>query len=92
MSKAGRHTIALTLLSTLMSLLLEVTEAAARKRPFVLEEATIADIQAAITAQEVTATELVELYLERIKAYNGTCVNEPEGILGPISTIPHAGS
>ena len=31
------------------------------------------------------------LYLERIKAYNGTCVNEPEGILGPISTIPNAG-
>lgn len=38
----------------------------------------------------VTTTEIVEGYLERIKAYNGTCVNEPEGILGPISTIPDA--
>ena len=91
MSKAARHTIALTLLSTLMSLLLEITEAAARKRPFVLEEATISDIQKAIAGRKITTTDLVALYLERIKAYNGTCVNEPEGILGPVSTIPHAG-
>jgi Asp-tRNA(Asn)/Glu-tRNA(Gln) amidotransferase A subunit family amidase len=34
---------------------------------------------------------VVELYLKRIKAYNGTCVNEPQGILGPITTKPHAG-
>jgi hypothetical protein len=27
--------------------------------------------------------------LRRIKAYNGTCVNQPMGILGPV-TIPHA--
>jgi hypothetical protein len=33
---------------------------------------------------------LVELYLKRIKAYNNTCVSEPMGILGPITTIPHA--
>src|SRR5581483_2053887 len=26
----------------------------------------------------------------RIKAYNGPGVEEPEGILGPIKTIPHA--
>ena len=26
-------------------------------------------------------------YLKRIQAYNGTCVNEPQGILGPITTI-----
>ncbi len=62
-----------------------------RRTPFVLEEATIAEIQKAITSKKITATELVGLYLQRIKAYNGTCVNEPEGILGPISTIPHAG-
>ena len=30
-------------------------------------------------------------YLERIQAYNGTCVDEPEGILGPITMIPNAG-
>jgi hypothetical protein len=33
---------------------------------------------------------LVELYLKRIKTYNNTCVSEPMGILGPITTIPHA--
>ena len=49
------------------------------------------DIQQAILGRQITATELVTRYLERIKAYNGTCVNEPNGILGPISTIPHAG-
>jgi amidase len=58
---------------------------------FRVEEATIADIQRAILRRHVTTTEIVEDYLERIKAYNGTCVNQPEGILGPISTIPHAG-
>ncbi len=34
---------------------------------------------------------VVEQYLQRIKAYNGTCVNEPQGILGPVTTIPRAG-
>jgi amidase len=58
---------------------------------FAIEEATIAQIQAAIVARKVTATDIVRLYLERIKAYNGTCVNEPEGILGPITMIPNAG-
>jgi amidase len=58
---------------------------------FHLHEATIADIQRAIQSKQLTAVGLVELYLKRIKAYNGTCVNEPQGILGPITTIPHSG-
>lgn len=58
---------------------------------FHLEEATIPQIQQAILDKEITSTRLVELYLRRIKAYNGTCVNQPQGILGPISTIPDAG-
>jgi amidase len=57
---------------------------------FHLEEASIADIQRAITAKKITSTSLVELYLKRIKTYNNTCVNEPMGMLGPITTIPHA--
>src|SRR3984957_19342546 len=57
---------------------------------FHLQEASIADIQRAIMAQKITSTNLVELYLKRIKAYNNTCVNEPMGILGPVTTIPHA--
>lgn len=59
--------------------------------PFKVEEATISDIQSAIQSRRITVTDLVNLYLKRIQAYNGTCVNEPSGILGPISTIPHAG-
>jgi len=66
----------------------------AQQRPpakFHLQEARIADIQRAITAKEISSVGLVELYLKRIKAYNNACVNEPMGILGPITTIPHAG-
>ncbi|HEY4214993.1 MAG TPA: amidase [Steroidobacteraceae bacterium] len=58
---------------------------------FAVEEARIDDIQAAIKSKRITTVQLVHLYLARIKAYNGTCVNQPEGILGPITTIPHAG-
>ena len=65
--------------------------AAAKKKPgFALEEATVDDIQTAIKTRKTTVTDIVEGYLERIKAYNGTCVNQPEGILGPISTIAHS--
>ncbi len=57
---------------------------------FHLQEASIADIQHAILAGKITSTSLVELYLNRIKTYNNTCVSQPMGILGPITTIPHA--
>ena len=65
--------------------------AAPASRPFQLQEATIAQIQEAIITKQITSVQLVKLYLARIKAYNGTCVKEPQGILGPIQTIPHAG-
>ncbi|HEY0342718.1 MAG TPA: hypothetical protein VGC34_18090, partial [Steroidobacteraceae bacterium] len=58
---------------------------------FHLEEATITSIQRAILAKQLTSTQLLQLYLARSKAYNGTCVKQPQGILGPIETIPHAG-
>ena len=45
------------------------------------------DIQQAIPARQITTEQLVRLYLARIKAYNGTCVNEPQGMLGPIQPI-----
>jgi Asp-tRNA(Asn)/Glu-tRNA(Gln) amidotransferase A subunit family amidase len=57
---------------------------------FEIHEATIADIQRAIQGGRVSTVGVVELYLARIKAYNGTCVNQPQGILGPVTTIPHA--
>src|ERR1035438_3779718 len=55
-----------------------------------LQEAGIADIQRTILAKQITSTGIVELYLKRIKAYNNACVNVPSGILGPITSIPHA--
>ena len=64
---------------------------AQRARPFDVNEATIADIQRALQSKRITTVGVVEQYLKRIKAYNGTCVNEPQGILGPITTIPRAG-
>ncbi len=57
---------------------------------FRLEEASIRDIHQAIVARKITSVGLVQGYLKRIKAYNGVCVKEPMGILGPITTIPHA--
>src|SRR6266581_3823925 len=59
---------------------------------FQIEEATIENIQAAILRGEVTSTRLVQLYLHRIKAYNGPCVNLPDGVLGlgPITPIKNA--
>ncbi|MBM4259849.1 MAG: amidase [Deltaproteobacteria bacterium] len=62
------------------------------KGSFQIVEATIADIHKAIKARRLTATQLVNMYLARIKAYNGTCVNEPQGILGPVAPIANAGA
>ncbi len=67
------------------------SSAAAGQDGFHIEEATIADIQHAIETKQVTTVDVVKLYLGRIKAYNGTCVNQPDGLLGKISTIPNAG-
>jgi len=64
---------------------------AQRARSFNVHEATIAEIQRALQGKRVTTVAVVEQYLQRIKAYNGRCVNEPQGILGPITTIPRAG-
>src|SRR5438128_7058255 len=62
-----------------------------RASTFDIQEATIDRIQDAIRKKQITTRAVVEAYLRRIKAYNGTCVNEPQGILGPITTIAHAG-
>src|SRR5450631_198158 len=62
---------------------------------FHLQEATIADIHRAILAKELTATELVGLYLKRIEAYNGQCIKgavDANGfVLGDIEPIEKAG-
>ena len=68
----------------------DVAIAASQTTSFRVEEATISDIQQAILAKKLTATELVKLYLARVKAFNGPAVEEPEGLLGPIKPIAHA--
>ena len=67
-----------------------VARGAAPKK-FEIIEATIADIHDAIKSKQVTSTALVQKYLTRIKAYNGVCVNQPDGILGAVTPIVHAG-
>lgn len=57
---------------------------------FDVQEKTIAQIQQAILDKQITTRGIVEAYLRRIQAYNGTCVDEPQGILGPITPIAHA--
>jgi Asp-tRNA(Asn)/Glu-tRNA(Gln) amidotransferase A subunit family amidase len=74
-----------------LTLFLPVTIEASTPEKFHLQEATIAQIQQAILTKQVTTKQLVELYLKRIKAYNGACVKQPQGALGTIETIPNAG-
>src|SRR5262244_2887960 len=69
---------------------------AAETMRFHLEEARIADVHRAFRAKQLTATQLVNLYLNRIKAYNGTCVecalDPATGLhLGDITPIANAG-
>src|SRR5213593_3095419 len=81
-----RHLALVSLIALIPSL------ASAQTAKFRIEEATIEGIQSAILRGEVTSTRIVQLYLNRIKAYNGTCVNLPDGILGlgPITPIKNA--
>jgi hypothetical protein len=51
-----------------------------RTTRFEIQEATIAQIQQAILTKQIATRGVVEAYLKRIQAYNGTCVNEPQGI------------
>jgi Asp-tRNA(Asn)/Glu-tRNA(Gln) amidotransferase A subunit family amidase len=57
---------------------------------FEIQEATIAQIQQAISRSRITTRGVVEAYLKRIQAYNGTCVNEPKGFLVRSRPIAHA--
>jgi amidase len=60
---------------------------------FHLLDATIDEAQQAIASGKLTCTQLVELYLARIKAYNGSCVSPTTsaGQLGPVNLISNAG-
>ena len=82
---AYRRTSALAL----TAMLLATTTATAQQ--FRVEETTIAAIHEAITSKRLTSVQLVRLYLDRIKAYNGTCVQQPEGLLKVITPTRDAG-
>ena len=58
---------------------------------FGLEESTIVEVQGALVTGQITTVELVESYLRRIEAYNGQCVDQPAGLLGPVTPIANAG-
>ena len=77
-------------LALVFSFVATVAIAAEKKSSFLVEETTIAEIQKAILAKKLTATELIKLYLARIKAYNGPAVEQPDGILGLVKPIEHA--
>src|SRR5579872_2915654 len=77
-------------LGTLFAMSIGAPAQQQRRDKFHLQEASISGIQRAIMARQITSVQLVELYLKRIKAYNNTCVDQPSGILGPVTTIPHA--
>src|SRR5262249_30796212 len=58
--------------------------------------ASIADVQRAIIAKQLTSKELVSAYLKRIDAYNGRCVNGAVDAttgyqLGDIESVEKAG-
>lgn len=63
----------------------------AQAAKFAVEETSIAEIHRAILAGDTTASEVLALHLKRIKAYDGVCVEQPQGRLGPVKTIPRAG-
>src|SRR5688572_1408144 len=77
--------------SAMLLALLAPLRAAEPTKAFELEQATIDGIQSAILKGELTSTEVVKRYLARIKAYDGHCVSQPDGILGPFTTIKNAG-
>jgi amidase len=82
------------ILATAVIVLESMTLVAHAERPpvpkFHLEDASIAEIQRALKTKQITTVQLVHLYLDRIKAYNGVCVVQPDGPLGVITPIPHA--
>src|SRR3984893_18022974 len=88
--KGGRPVLRQLALASFI--LLTPSLVAAQPAKFRIEEATIEDIQAAVLRGELTSTRVVQLYLNRIKAYNGTCVRQPDGVLGlgPITPIKNA--
>ncbi len=88
--RQGGPRLRLGLLGLAVGLALAGVNPGRAQSTFQVEEATIADIQRAILAHQLTTTQLVKLYLARIKAYNGPGVEQPQGWYGPSKFIAHA--
>lgn len=87
---------AVGIIAALIMTLQANTLTAAAAPGFHLEEATIESIHQAFRSKRLTATQLVQLYLKRIDAYNGRCVkgdvDPASGLqLGTITPIENAG-
>jgi Asp-tRNA(Asn)/Glu-tRNA(Gln) amidotransferase A subunit family amidase len=70
-------------------------QAGAQRRPFRLEEATIAEMHAAIRAGEITCVQIVQHYIDRARAYNGVAsvlVTEDGAPVSPASGAVRAGA
>lgn len=89
--RSSPNWLAILAVGSILTSTAQEAQAQQQLREFTLEEATIADIQQGLLTGQLTTVEIVERYLQRTKAYNGACVHEPEGRLGPITTIQNAG-
>ena len=71
----SKRLLAAVLLASLPALLLasRLTAEQSAPRPFRVEEATIADVHRAIQDGSTTCRTVVQTYIERARAYNGTC-------------------
>ena len=70
-AKLSRFVVALMLGFLVVSSCVRSQDTPAEDFQFHLEEATIADVHRAIREGQITCLELVQMYLERAKAYNG---------------------
>jgi amidase len=89
-NRNGRTILAITVV-ILRMMTPDVSVAQRPAAKFHIEDASIADIQQAIKTKKITTVQVVNAYLDRIRAYNGVCVTQPDGPLGVITPIPHAG-
>jgi len=70
-------------------------QTAPQDKVFRLEEATIEELHAAIKAGQITAVEIVQRYIERVRAYNGACsmlVTEDGAAVPPAGGATRAGA
>ena len=81
--------------SPVLGLALLIVPTAASSQGFRVEEASITDIQHAISSGETSCRRVVQAYLDRAKAYNGVCtalVTKDGAPIAPATGMMRAGS